>query len=141
MCKIFMLLFLCVAVTGCSTVGKPTGVALNGLSHHINASNERNEVNTGIGLTFADESEIGVYRNSRVMAQSHSAYYLKSIGVYGVRLGAGAAIYDNKGHYDWALKPMVFVGKRFALSRRLSVNVRYMPSDLITANVGIKFGR
>jgi len=131
---------------------------LNGLSKHFDDANrppgdERNEVNTGLGLTcqlkglggWRDEIEGGFYKNSHFKTSFYIAY-----GIYypvnsALFVGLRNAIITGYPSNDSGSGSGIVAGPlptlKLEVSRSVTLNVSAMPkrNSFILANLGIKF--
>lgn len=131
---------------------------LNGLSKHFDEasrppSDERNEVNTGLGLTcqlkglggWRDEIEGGFYKNSHFKTSFYIAY-----GIYypinsALFVGLRNAIITGYPSNDSDSGSGIVAGPlptlKLELSRSVTLNVSAMPkrNAFILANLGFKF--
>jgi len=131
---------------------------LNGLSKHFDDANrppgdERNEVNTGLGLTcqlkglggWRDEMEGGFYKNSHFKTSFYIAY-----GIYypinsALFVGLRNAIITGYPSNDSGSGSGIVAGPlptlKFELNRSVTLNLSAMPkrNPYFLANLGIKF--
>ena len=131
---------------------------LNGLSKHFDDANrppgdERNEVNTGLGLTcqlkglgsWRDEVEGGFYKNSHFKTSfyiSYGIYYPVNSALF---VGLRNAIITGYPSGDSGSGSGVVAGPlptlKLELSRSVTLNVSAMPkrNSFVLANLGFKF--
>jgi hypothetical protein len=129
---------------------------VNGLSKHFDSNerlpvDERNEVNTGLGLTCAlkgvgnwrDEIEAGFYKNSHDMTSFYAAY-----GIYyplNAVIFAGLRNIIATGYKTERYRTGVVAGPlptiKFEVSSALSLNLSVLPkrNAIVLANLGYKF--
>ncbi len=94
-----------------SSAGANDQIVINGLSKHFNTELDRNSYNYGLGY-IRNSHELGFYRNSRKPTKSYSVYYSynKELTTWkSIPLGyrVGVALYDDKGKYNYYVKPIV----------------------------------
>ncbi len=140
------------ALSSCTQL-QPTAVVSGAISKHINDDQKRDEINPLLALEFKDKIQVGLYDNSR-LKPSNSLYvhyrwlnYQPSFA-HGIALTSkvGAALYDNQSGYEYSLKPIISLGARYPLPKKLFIDLDYMPSrfidkgDVFTLSIGYRFG-
>ena len=134
----FLILIMLVFFTGCTSIKhkhKHTSIVGGALSYH-NTSAKKDGENPLIGLEVGN-TQCGAYDNSRLKPSTsyYCSYRWLNLQIPNTPIAltskAGLAYYDNKSGYPSDLKIIGSLGARAYLSKRLWLDLDYLPQSLI----------